>query len=61
MRGSVHYAVSKITLGYMRVRSMNAPDTYELIPVWDFFEGEFDSLLTVNAIDGTIIDRDYGY
>ena len=45
----------------MRVRSKNAPDTYELVPVWDFFTDDFESLLTVNAIDGTIIDRNYGY
>ena len=55
------YMVNQIKLGYMRVRSKNAPDTYELVPVWDFFTDDFESLLTVNAIDGTIIDRNYGY
>ena len=59
--GKSTYTVNQIKLGYMRVRSKNAPDTYELVPVWDFFTDDFESLLTVNAIDGTIIDRNYGY
>jgi hypothetical protein len=50
-------------------------DTYWLLPVWDFrgyiqreYNGDsipdwFDhyTLLTVNAVDGSIIDRDLGY
>ena len=47
-----------------------------MVPVWDFFGretvtqgddevytygGSFDSWLTINALDGTIIDRDLGY
>lgn len=71
--------VNRITLSYCRVRKRDAHDTYELVPVWDFFgntakltdgelrsewaDGEmpYDSLLTINAIDGLVIDRTYGY
>lgn len=69
--------VDRIMLSYCRVKKFDQPDEYELIPVWDFighrgteFNGEErhddgpkvnDSLLTLNAIDGTVIDRNYGY
>lgn len=61
----------------MRVLSRNQPDVCELIPVWDFIGRVYmdntatgrhvehswaqNSLLTINAIDGTVIDRSYGY
>ena len=72
----VHIYIDRITLGYMRVRNWNDPTQYQLIPVWDFFgyaqyEDEsgqisgqktaYISQLTINAIDGTVIDRSYGY
>lgn len=74
----VRVNITEIRLGYMRVQSKNQPNTYEYIPVWDFFGTEqcrktpsgevavdnsapFTSYFTVNAIDGTIIDRTYGY
>lgn len=69
--------VDRITLGYMRVQVKDAQNAYALIPVWDFFgTGAFtndrqekillgtspnNSLFTVNAMDGTVIDRAYGY
>lgn len=61
-QGEWQCTVTEIRLGYMRVRSKNSPDVYEFIPVWDFFEAQdLNSLLTINAIDGTVIDRAYGY
>lgn len=68
--------VDTITLSYCRVQKRNAPDEYMLIPVWDFIgcrgfvrNGEEvqeriavnETLLTISAIDGTVIDRNYGY
>lgn len=73
----VNVTVDEIRLGYMRVLSRNQPDVCELIPVWDFIGRVYmdnndagrhvehswaqNSLLTINAIDGTVIDRAYGY
>ncbi|MBR6571513.1 MAG: hypothetical protein IKK75_13775 [Clostridia bacterium] len=73
----VSVTVDEIRLGYMRVLSRNQADVYELIPVWDFVGRVYmdntatgrhvehswaqNSLLTINAIDGTVIDRTYGY
>lgn len=63
--------IDRIELGYMCVQMKNDPTRYQLIPVWDFFgtysvSGEVYShymkpLVTINAIDGTVIDRKYGY
>lgn len=68
--------IDRIALGYMSVMRRDMPDKYALTPVWDLFghtervsaeygDGGYDfpytSLLTINAIDGTIIDRGYGY
>ncbi len=73
---TISYVIDSITLGYMRVRISGDPNTFELIPVWDFFGQTVyapnnnqmrpgtlyrESLLTINAMDGTVIDRDYGY
>ena len=60
-------------LGYGRINVKDEPTRYELVPVWHVFGYENSSrdersdksnhscLLMINAIDGTIIDRDYGY
>jgi hypothetical protein len=64
--------ITDIRLGYLRVMRPDQPDTLMLIPVWDFygnvaFNGSYvqnwacHSWLTINAIDGTVIDRQYGY
>ena len=55
----------------MVLQDKNNPLEYILTPVWDFFGsrttdyGEFAytdySLCTINATDGTVIDRKYGY
>jgi len=64
--------IKKIKLGYMRVK-MRDENKYYLLPVWDFIgdwertEGSNDiktenvSFMTINAIDGSVIDRNLGY
>lgn len=69
--------IDAIRLSYMRVSERDKNYTGLLVPVWDFYgtelwhpEGGEDytsfydpdsSLLTINAVDGTIIDRNVGY
>ena len=63
--------INRAVLGYMCVQECGKPTSYRLIPVWDFYgvrtfaRERYDtynwSWLTINAIDGTIIDRDLGY
>lgn len=66
--------ITEARLGLMRITEENSRHTGLLIPVWDFFgyvtvvpeggapyEQTNGSLLTMNAIDGSIIDRDLGY
>jgi hypothetical protein len=56
-------AVGRITLSYSRVQNRDNPTGYMMVPVWDFFNAEnpAESLLTINAVDGTVIDRGFGY
>ncbi len=71
---AIRLKVREARLGLMRITEENSRHTGLLIPVWDFFgdmtiipdsgepyEGANGSLLTINAIDGSIIDRDLGY
>ena len=74
---SVELRIDRVALGYMRVKVQHAEDAYQLIPVWDFFgtveavdtsgqrfpleTSPNNSVFTVNAMDGTVIDRAYGY
>jgi len=63
--------IKEIRLGYMCTMDRDRPERHLLIPVWDFYgEREFSdgyytfdnqSLFTINAMDGTVIDRNYGY
>ncbi len=55
--------VSEIRLGYMRVKNKNKQDEFTMVPVWDFISDLYgkSSILTVNAIDGSVLDRRYGY
>ncbi len=68
--------ITEVRLGLMRITGKDSRDTGLMIPVWDFIgdlitvpdEGEPskvsggpDSLLTINAIDGSVIDRGLGY
>ena len=65
-----HY-IKEIRLGYMCTMDRDRPERHLLITVWDFYgEREFrdgyytfdnQSLFTINAMVGTVIDRDYGY
>lgn len=65
------YNIDTIKLGYMQVASQDNPDEFMIIPVWDFFGTESfngeelprrpHSYLTINAINGSIIDRRFGY
>ncbi len=63
--------INRVVLGYMSLQMKDYPGRYQMVPVWDFFgtrtiDQEFYdftnySLFTINAMDGTVIDRDYGY
>lgn len=70
------FLIDEVRLGYMRVFEKGNPMEGEMVPVWDFFgteifyqEGKeavvnntsYASRLTINAMDGTIIERDLGY
>ena len=70
-----HIHITSIELGMMRVMKKDAPGEYMMIPVWDFIgnhehimDGEShwlpfgdQSYVTINAIDGSHINRDWGY
>ena len=64
--------VGLIRLGYTRIAEQDKDGSGLLVPAWDFFGAVTDengntttdpyrSLLTINAIDGSIISRDMGY
>lgn len=64
--------IDSICLGYARVLKQDETGVGLLVPAWDFFGTVTDadgtvydegdrSLLTINAIDGSIIDRSLGY
>lgn len=67
------YFIDHISLGLMRLTEQDVGSQGLLVPVWDFFGRSVDSygiergtsgytsLLTINAIDGSIIDRYAGY
>ncbi len=55
--------VNEIRFGLMRVKNKNSQEEYTMVPTWDFISDLYgkSSILTVNAIDGSILDRRYGY
>ena len=66
--------VTAVRLGLMRIIEKDNNDTAYLVPVWDFFgtydsdggtlvigEDGYETLLTINAVDGSVIDRTLGY
>lgn len=65
------WEITEIRLGYMPVLRKDNSGLWELRPVWDFigirsFAKEYydwpgNCALTIDAIDGTVIDRSYGY
>ena len=66
-------SVDKVVLRYMRISEKDSFDTGLLVPVWDFLgkkKYKIDtygnntadvSLLTINAIDGSVINMSLGY
>ncbi len=61
--------IDYVRLGYTRISEADSFDTGLLVPVWDFIgtrtQGEYTeenkTILTINAIDGSVIDRAQGY
>lgn len=60
--------VDSVKLGYAIISEEGTFDTGLLVPVWDFNgtvndSGRIDetSIMTINAIDSTVIDRGLGY
>lgn len=67
--------IDRIQLGLVRIAQKNEDEEYLLVPAWDFFGNCIEtsedgimktneiakSFLTINAIDGSIIDRSLGY
>lgn len=63
--------ITEIRLGYMPVLKKDDPNQWVLRPVWDFigtrsfarehYDWLCQSYLTIDAVDGTVIDRSYGY
>lgn len=65
--------INKVVLNMMRIAEKDSIDQYYYLPVWDFLgsvatpaaaetmEAGERSFITVNAIDGSIIDRGLGY
>ncbi|MDF2943824.1 MAG: hypothetical protein K0S01_2682 [Herbinix sp.] len=55
--------VNEIRFGWMRVKNKDKQDEFTLVPTWDYISDLYgrSSLLTINAIDGSILDRRYGY
>ena len=67
VRGDIHLLVYRIDLGYMAVLQRDTL-TFALTPVWNFYGNDLNDpdagcrpLLTVHAVDGTVIDLEYGY
>ena len=62
------FTVTRIELGLTRINKSNDASGFYIIPVWDFY-GKADngdmgsrfSYLTINAMDGSIINRGVGY
>ena len=68
--------ITRAILGYMRVRQKDTSE-YILLPVWDFYgtttyhysdsrppevnNNGFMAIVTINAIDGSVVDRKLGY
>ena len=57
--------VNRVVLGYSRISEQDSFDTGLLVPVWEFQnikeDGTSETILTINAIDGSVIDRTLGY
>lgn len=68
VQGDIHLLVYRIALGYMAVLQRDTLK-FALTPVWNFYGHDVPEdirvgcrpLLTVNAVDGTVVDLEYGY
>lgn len=67
--GNVTIDVTDVSLVYTRISEKDSFDTGLVVPVWDF-EGKIvdeygrektGNILSINAIDGTVINRELGY
>ena len=58
------FTIHRADLTLMRIRDKGTT-TGRVVPVWDFWssaDGDFEQvLLTLNAVDGSVIDRSFGY
>ena len=63
--GDLSIDIDKVRLNLMRVRPKSSNDMGLLIPVWDYYgsEGPIEEtiVLTINAIDGSMVSRELGY
>lgn len=63
--GHLSINISKVRLNLMRVRAKNNNDMGLVIPVWDYYGSEEPIeetiVLTINAIDGSMVSRELGY
>lgn len=63
--GDLSIDIDKVRLNLMRVRTKSSKDMGLVIPVWDFYgsEGPIEEtiVLTINAIDGSMVSRELGY
>ena len=61
--------IHRVVLGYARISEADSYDTGLLVPVWDiqgkvtdeYGNESVGSIMTINTIDGSIIDRSLGY
>lgn len=54
--------IRTIELNYARMQSPDSEDEFTMIPVWDFKTGpDGESMVAINAIDGSRFDREMGY
>lgn len=72
--GGVDFEISRVTLSLQRIAEQNSIENGLLVPVWNFYgkkiehyeSGEYNeqigvSFMSINAIDGSIIDTSKGY
>lgn len=60
--GSVNIEIGIIELNYARMQALDSIESYTMVPVWDFKDKESgEIMLTLNAIDASIFDREQGY
>lgn len=54
--------INTIELNYACMQSPNQRDEYIMIPVWDFKTGiNGKTIVSINAIDGSLFVREKGY